>query len=96
MSEKKFTEQELKSLKDLQEGYLKVQAKFGQLAIAKMTLQRQAEELGKTEESVKNDFGKLQKQEQDLVDELTDKYGEGSLDPSTGVFTSQQTTDSEK
>ena len=95
MSDKKFSEEELKSLKDLQEGYLKVQAKFGQLAIARLTLQRQAEELGKTEESVKNDFGKLQKQEQELVDELTKKYGEGSLNPTTGVFTSQQ-TNSEK
>ena len=87
---KKFTEEELKSLKDLQEGYLKVQAKFGQLSIAKITLQRQADELGKTEESVRKDFSELQEQEQKLVDELTKKYGQGQLDPKSGVFTPQE------
>ena len=87
MSEIKFTEEELKSLKDLQEGYLRVQAKFGQIAIAKLTLQRQAEELGKTEENVRTEFTELQKKEQEMVNEFTETYGKGSLDPESGVFT---------
>ena len=39
MSDKKFTDEEMQSLKDLQEGYLRVQARFGQVSIAKLTLQ---------------------------------------------------------
>ena len=31
---------------------------------------------------------KLQSKEKDIVDDLTKKYGEGSLDPTSGVFTS--------
>ena len=86
--EKKFTEDELKKLKELQEGYLETQAKFGQLVIARLNLKRQSEELGKIEDETKDKFVELQVSEKDLVDELTKKYGEGSLDPKTGIFNS--------
>ena len=89
MSEEiKFTEDELKDLKVLQEGYVETQAKFGQLVIARLNLKNQSEELGKLEEETKNKFSELQEKEKNIVDELTQKYGEGSLDPTTGVFTS--------
>ena len=96
MDNKQFTEEELKSLKDLQDGYLQVQAKFGQIAIGKLTLQRQADELGKTEEGVRTEFTDLQKKEQQLVDELTKKYGQGTLDPKTGVFTPNNSEEDNK
>ena len=96
MDNKQFTEEELKSLKELQDGYLKVQAKFGQIAIAKLTLQRQADELGKTEDGVRTEFTDLQKKEQQLVDQLTEKYGQGTLDPKSGVFTPQTSEDNQK
>ena len=86
--EKKFSEDELKKLKELQEGYLETQAKFGQLVIARLNLKRQSEELGKIEDETKDKFVELQGSEKDLVDELTKKYGEGSLDPKTGIFNS--------
>ena len=78
----------LKKLKELQEGYLETQAKFGQLVIARLNLKRQSEELGKIEDETKDKFVELQSTEKDLVDELTKKYGEGSLDPKTGIFNS--------
>tara|TARA_Y100001963_G_C6773989_1_gene446383 strand:- start:2304 stop:2582 length:279 start_codon:yes stop_codon:yes gene_type:complete len=86
--ETKFSEEELKNLKELQEGYLETQAKFGQLVIARLNLKKQSEELGKIEDETKSKFLELQEKEKDLVDGLTKKYGEGSLDPTTGVFTS--------
>ena len=92
MENKKFSDEELKSLKELQESYLRVQAKFGQIAIAKLTLDRQVDEMERTEDSVNTEFRELQKKEQDLVQELTKKYGQGQLDPQTGVFTPQEST----
>lgn len=86
--ETKFSEEELKNLKKLQEGYLETQAKFGQLVIARLNLKRQSEELGKIEDETKSKFLELQSKEKDIVDDLTKKYGEGSLDPTSGVFTS--------
>ena len=84
---KKFDDKELESLKELQEGYLSAQSQFGQIAIARMNLRKQADELAVVEEEAQKRFVELQKQERDLVDELTKKYGEGSLDPKTGEFT---------
>ncbi len=86
--EKKFSDEELKQLKELQDGYLETQSKFGQLVIARLNLKKQSEEIGKIEDETKESFIELQKKEKDLVDGLTEKYGEGSLDPSTGLFTS--------
>jgi len=85
--EKKFSDEEITKLKELQDGYVDTQSKFGQLVIARLNLKRQSEELGKIEDETKNKFLELQKKEKDLVDDLTEKYGEGSLDPTTGVFT---------
>tara|TARA_Y100001963_G_scaffold123256_1_gene173120 strand:+ start:76 stop:369 length:294 start_codon:yes stop_codon:yes gene_type:complete len=85
--ETKFTEEEVKSLKELQDSYMKVQNKLGRLSIAKLNFQRQAEDLDRQDSEAKNEFVNLQTQEQELVQELTKKYGQGTLDPTTGVFT---------
>ena len=88
MSEEvKFSEEEMKQLKELQSGYIEAQNKFGQLSIAKLNLRRQADDIGKAEEQTKKDFEELQNKEREIVKDFTKKYGEGSLDPKTGVFT---------
>ena len=86
----KFSEEELKNLKELQEGYVETQTKFGQLSIARLNLREQAEELGRLEEDTKTKFDELRKKEKSIVDGLTEKYGQGSLDPQTGVFTTYE------
>jgi|7_EtaG_2_1085326.scaffolds.fasta_scaffold176829_2 hypothetical protein len=83
---KKFSEEEIKSLKELQDGYVGIQARFGQIAIARVNLKNQADELVRADDTIKDEFLTLQKQERDLIDELTKKYGEGTVNPSTGVF----------
>ena len=88
--ETKFTEEEVKSLKGLQGSYMKVQNKLGRLSIAKLNFQRQAEDLDRQDIEARTEFTELQSEEQDLVQELTKKYGQGSLDPTTGVFTPLQ------
>ena len=85
--ETKFSEDEMKSLKNLQTNYLEIQDKFGQLAIARLNLQTQAKQLTTLEEQYKKDFVECQEKEKDLVDKLTEKYGQGTLDPKTGIFT---------
>ena len=92
MSEEiKFSEDELKNLKELQEGYVETQTKFGQLSIARLNLREQAEELGRLEEETKTKFDELRTKEKSIAENLTEKYGQGSLDPTTGVFTPTET-----
>ena len=83
----KFTEDELKSLKDLQETYGKVQADFGALKVRRLVLEQQVEGLDEAEEAVHKAYKDNQETERKLVEELNEKYGPGSLNPETGVFT---------
>tara|TARA_R100000388_G_scaffold93879_1_gene79518 strand:- start:365 stop:673 length:309 start_codon:yes stop_codon:yes gene_type:complete len=83
----KFTEDELKSLQDLQETYGKVQADFGALKVRRLVLEQQLEELDNADEAVHKAYTDNQETERNLVKELNEKYGPGSLDPQTGVFT---------
>jgi len=86
-SETKFSDEELTSLRSLQEGYTEKQAQFGQLKVQKLLVQQQLDTLETTEVQMESDYAELQKSEQDLVKQLNEKYGPGSLDPATGVFT---------
>ena len=83
----KFTEDELKSLQDLQETYGKVQADFGALKVRRLVLEQQLEGLDEADEAVHKAYKDNQETERKLVEELNGKYGPGSLDPQTGVFT---------
>ena len=87
VKEIKFTEEELKSLSDLAQGYQTTQAAFGQLRVQKILLQQQSEGLEEAEIKLEADYTSLQDNERDIVKQLNEKYGPGSLDPQTGVFT---------
>ena len=88
MSEEiKFTEEELKSLGDLQQAYQRITNSYGQIALAKHNLEEQ-------ESAVKSEFENTRKQEQNLLNSITEKYGPGQLNPQTGVFTPAPVEDS--
>ena len=83
----KFTDEELQSLKQIQQDYLECQNAFGQIAIQKIALQQQTDGLAKSEEEYAKKYSDTQAKEQEVAKELNDKYGAGNLDPETGVFT---------
>ena len=78
--EVKFTKEELTQVKNIQENYASIQNKFGQLKLTKIRI---ANEEVTLEDSLKN----IQNEEQKFLDGITKKYGQGSLNPETGVFT---------
>ena len=86
-SETKFSDEELTSLKSLQEGYTEKQAQFGQLEVQKLLLQQQVDALDTAKTKLEVDYAGIQETEQRLVKQLNEKYGPGNLDPATGVFT---------
>ena len=83
----KFTDEELKSLQDLSQGYQSIQSAFGQLRVQKILLEQQKEALEEAEVKMEADYAENQQKERDLVEELNKKYGPGQLDPQSGVFT---------
>ena len=85
--EMKFTEEELQSLQNLQNGYQEKQALLGQLAVQRILLDQQSDALEIRTTEVEEEYAGVQQQERDLVEKLNVKYGPGSLNPDTGVFT---------
>ena len=78
--EVKFTEEELKQVQNIQRSYQNVQIQFGQLKMSQIKLDEQEVDL---EDAYKN----IQSEEKKFLDGITSKYGQGSLNPETGVFT---------
>ena len=87
MSEVKFTEKELQSLQELSTKSNEITNRFGQLAIAKINLEKQSEAVEEEEFKLHEELETLKKEEQETLQSITDKYGPGTLDPTTGVFT---------
>ena len=78
--EVKFTDEELKQFQNIQTSYADVTNKFGQLKLAQVRLDKQ-------EVDLENALQKIQSDEQTFLDGITKKYGQGTLNPETGVFT---------
>ena len=83
----KFSEEELQGLQSLQTGYQEKQTLLGQLAVQKILLDQQSDALEARKTEVEQEYEAVQQQERDLVAQLNEKYGPGSLNPETGVFT---------
>jgi len=88
MSEiKKLTDEELSSVKGLREQMIEVISTVGQL---KLTYDLLEEDVNIAKERLAEQskrYKELLKQEKELVDSFMSKYGIGSLDIETGVFT---------
>ena len=85
--ETKFSEEELKSLQDLQTSYQQKQLQFGQLEVQRLLVAQQLEQLDNSKAKLEVEYGEVQETERTLVQSLNEKYGPGNLDPATGVFT---------
>ena len=83
----KFTEDELKQVHSIRDGYIRVQNDYGQLAVARLRLQKQIEDMDKTDQQLQTDYHNLVETEQKFLEEVQKKYGEGTLNPDTGEFT---------
>ena len=81
--EVKFTEEELIQVQKIQQSYSSVQNQFGQLKLAQIRLDNDEVTLEDALKSIQDD-------EKKFLDGITEKYGQGSLNPETGVFTSTE------
>ena len=95
--EVKFTEDEMNEINELQQTYVGLQNRFGQLGVARIRLEQQLNDLETTENNMTVKFVENQSKERDFVDKITKKYGDGNLDLTSGVFKAKSTeTDTKK
>lgn len=86
----KITEEEVKELRDLQEKFRQNIMDFGTLYLERMQLDEAVKELTSKENSHQENFKKLQKAENDLVQKFLTKYGEGALNLKDATFIPEQ------
>ena len=84
----KFTQDELNSIGELQNNYLRITNALGQVSVGRLNLNAQ-------EQALKDDLESNRQNEQDILNSITEKYGPGQLDPATGVFTPSEVSDDE-
>jgi len=82
----KFTEQEIAEIRMLQGKFQEKQFEFGRFHLERMHLLKLVKELEDQERKAEEEFGQIQGMETSLLERLTQKYGEGSLDLSNGMF----------
>ncbi len=80
----KFTDEELKSIEQIRVKYAEITQRFGQITLTKYNLDLQ-------EKQAHKDFEAIRAEEQKVLNSITEKYGPGTLDPNTGVFTPSDT-----
>ena len=91
----KFTDEELQSLQELQNTYASISTQFGQVKVSRINLERQIENLDDAENQLEQKWEENRQTESDLVKSLNEKYGAGSLNPTTGEFIPQPTQEVE-
>ena len=86
-TEIKFSDEEIQSLSGIQQGYQEMQLKMGGLKMQQIAHDRNEERLSDLEEALMDELNELNENEQKVANDLSEKYGAGSLNPETGVFT---------
>jgi predicted nuclease with TOPRIM domain len=82
----KFTEEELQSIKTLQDDSTQIVMEFGQIELALLNNIKQLKALESEKSRLQERYQSLTSQEQQLVQELNTKYGSGTVDIESGVF----------
>jgi len=85
----KFEENDLKAIKELQDEYMRITSLFGQMKITELNIQKQ-------ERDLMAELDRVREKEQSVLTQITEKYGPGQLDPTTGTFTPIEVPETEK
>ena len=75
----KFTPQEIEELRNFQIKMDQAVLQLGRVHLSQVKLKEQ-------ENYIKSEIQKIEKEEQELAQKYSDKYGRGSLDIETGTF----------
>lgn len=83
----KFTDDELSEIRFIQNKFQDKLIKFGQIHLEMIELEDRISVLKSEQSKLKSEYMLLQRSEQELMEKLTKKYGDGSLNIKDGTFT---------
>jgi hypothetical protein len=82
----KFTDQEMQSIVKLQNDYQQNIFALGQLDLEKTDLDHQLSQIKEQRDKIYDNWKNLQNLESQLLNSLSEKYGDGSLNIKDGTF----------
>lgn len=85
---RKLDKQDLERLTDMKESYQKIANVIANCTIDEELLQERLEEIRQEKRNQMQQFKELRTREEQILDELKEKYGEGQINIEDGVFTS--------
>jgi hypothetical protein len=83
----KFTDEEIRDIRFIQTKFQDKLIIFGKIHLESIELEERLSDLKKEEEKHRTEYIQLQQTEQELMEKLTKKYGDGSLNIKDGTFT---------
>lgn len=86
IEEKNVSNEDIDRVKELRTKYATTTAQIGQIEIELHISKKRVTDLEKLRENLLDSYVKLQTEEQDLVKELNEKYGDGLLDLEANKF----------
>jgi hypothetical protein len=87
MENKQFTQDELSQIKVLQDKYSAFGSQLVQLKLSRKSAEEFLQSINKQESEIENQILQANEEEKKLAQSLNAKYGAGSLDLESGVFT---------
>lgn len=82
----KISEGEVKTINELRDKFQEIRFQFGGLYLEKLSVDAAIKAITDKEGQLQAAWKDLQKQEDELLDAISKKYGDGSLDLKEGVF----------
>jgi hypothetical protein len=86
----KLKEEELQSLQSIQNRYQEKIFQFGQFYLERLNLDEKIKQLSDAENKAKEEFLLVQKDEQKWLNDISLKYGDGTLSLKDGTFIPKQ------
>lgn len=84
---KKLDKEHLDAIQDLQQRFATNASWLGSVAIELKMLERQQAQTESQQDELIAQFDKLRQEEQQLIDSLKERYGEGEINIAQGTFT---------
>ncbi len=92
----RFTEEEMQEIAQLQSKFQERIFGLGQVEVDQLSLQESANNLNERKKAIVEDLQNLRKEENDIVNKLASKYGNGSLSLRDGTFTPSENDGTEQ
>ena len=83
----KFTKEELSGIREVRNSFNNITTKFGSLEVQRIQAEQRLAAIEQQKVIAENEYNQVIQQEAELLNNLNEKYGQGSLDLEQGIFT---------